>query len=115
MGSGIRRCAQYVETLRAPSAVEWFADASPKLHTTTLSLGHTDSTLLRVGLSRASARPNARGRCDAIVDVCGITARGTLPNTLWRPPEIASVVDDIAPLRMSSAAEMPATWLARAE
>ena len=45
----------------------------------------------------AKATPIARGRCEAIVDVCGITARPAWPNTLWRPPAIGSSTDGEQP------------------
>ena len=42
-------------------------------------------------ISPLSARPTARGRWDAIVDVCGMIDSAWLPNTLCRPPAIPSV------------------------
>ena len=45
----------------------------------------------------ANATPIARGRCEAIVDVCGMTARSAWPNTLWRPPAIGSSADASSP------------------
>ena len=36
--------------------------------------------------SIATAVPSALGRCEAMVEVCGSTHSGLLPQTLWRPP-----------------------------
>ena len=47
--------------------------------------------------SIANATPTARGRCEAIVEVCGITARSWWPKTLCRPPAIGSSVDATSP------------------
>ena len=72
-------------------AVAWLTDASPKLQTTTASGGHACSTPSFFARSIANATPTARGRCEAIVEVCGITASSWLPKTLCRPPAIGSV------------------------
>ena len=45
---------------------------------------------MRRPCSIATAVPNALGRCEAMVEVCGNTHRGLLPQTLWRPPEAGS-------------------------
>jgi len=45
---------------------------------------------MRLPCSIATAVPNAFGRCDAIVDVCGNTQSGLEPQTLWRPPDAGS-------------------------
>ena len=60
--------------LIAPAAVEWFAEASPNEHTTTLSTGHSDDTPSRCARDRDRASPTARGRWEAMVEVCGMTA-----------------------------------------
>ncbi len=87
--------------LNAPVATEWLAEASPKLHTAIASAGHGDATRSFAARSMANATPTARGRCDAIVEVCGMIARSWRPNTLWRPPEIGSLVAATTPARMS--------------
>ncbi len=87
--------------LIAPVAVEWFADASPKLVTTTASAGHGDRTPSLAARAIEKATPIARGRCEAIVEVCGMIARSCRPKTLWRPPAIGSVVAAATPRRMS--------------
>ena len=61
----------------------------PKARDHDASSGH-EATPTNGSFGRGNASPNARGRCEAIVDVCGITERAALPNTLWRPPEIGS-------------------------
>jgi len=93
--------------LIAPTAVEWFAEASPKLHTTTESAGHSGVTPSFAARSSANARPTALGRCDAIVDVCGMTARSLLPNTLCRPPEIGSSTAPVMPSSTSRSGVCP--------
>ena len=52
--------------------------------------GQRVSTPSRRARPIANATPTARGRCEAIVDVCGITASDASPNTLCRPPEAGS-------------------------
>ena len=66
----------------APVAVEWLAEASPKLATVMASAGHGDGTPSLPARPIENAIPTARGRCDAIVDVCGMTARSWFPKTL---------------------------------
>ena len=51
--------------------------------------------------SSAYARPTARGRCEAIVEVVGMTDSLAWPNTLCRPPAIGSVAAATTP-RMTS-------------
>jgi hypothetical protein len=98
--------------LIAPVAVEWFAEASPKLVTTTASAGHGDSTPSLLARAIENATPIARGRCEAIVEVCGITARSCRPNTLCRPPEIGSEVAAATPNKMSRSADLSPCWSA---
>src|SRR3546814_7253742 len=58
--------------LNAPCAVEWFADASPKLASTTASPGSGQSVNpCRRAMPIEKAAPTALGRCEAIVEVCG--------------------------------------------
>ena len=45
---------------------------------------------MRRACSIATAVPSAFGRCEAIVEVCGNTQSGLLPQTLWRPPDAGS-------------------------
>ena len=101
--------------LNAPAAVEWFTDASPNEHTTTASPGHAGIVHPRQAPSpgpapsrperpSANASPTARGRCEAIVEVCGMTDSAALPNTLCRPPAIGSAA---AATRPSSTSRSP--------
>ena len=60
----------------APTAVEWFTDASPKLHTVTASSGHGQTTPSFLARAMENATPIARGRCDAIVDVWHANTHG---------------------------------------
>ena len=92
----------------APVAVEWLAEASPKLQTTTASAGQRRATPSRAARPMANATPTARGRCEAIVDVCGITASAWLPNTLWRPPALGSSAAATRPSRTSRTRILPA-------
>ena len=81
-GSGRRWNAQYAAVLTAPAAVEWFTDASPRLATTIASAGQPVRWPSRAARSRAKASPMARGRCEAMVEVCGITFSARLPEYL---------------------------------
>ena len=106
-GSGRRWYAVCAALFNAACAVAWFSDASPKLQTTTASAGHGDSTPSFFARSIANATPNARGRCDAIVEVCGMIASSALPKTLCRPPAIGSVRAAVTPCRMSDTPSRP--------
>jgi hypothetical protein len=99
--------------LIAPVAVEWFADASPKLVTTIASDGHGDGTPSFADRFIENATPIARGRWEAIVDVCGITDSSCRPNTLCRPPAIGSLVAAATPSRMSRRPSFEPHWAAR--
>ena len=88
----------------APAAVEWFTEASPKLHTTIASAGHGVGRPSLAALASANASPSARGRWEAMVEVCGITCSALLPNTLCRPPAIGS---SAAAARPSSTSRIP--------
>ncbi len=94
--------------LNAPAAVEWFTEASPNEHTTIASSGKPADGQARQGSgpwaagrrcprSAAKARPTARGRCEAIVEVCGMIASSARPNTLCRPPAIGSAAAATSP------------------
>jgi hypothetical protein len=85
----------------APVAVEWLAEASPKLQTAMASGGHADGTPRRCARSMLNATPTARGRWEAMVEVCGMIARSGCPNTLCRPPAIGSSVAATSPRRTS--------------
>ena len=113
--SGTGRCwwAAWPVVFSAACAVAWLSDASPKLQTTIASLGHVHSTPSLRARSIAIATPTARGRCDAIVDVWGITARSWWPKTLCRPPAIGSSIEAVTPCMMSGTPSRP-TWAARA-
>jgi hypothetical protein len=98
----------------APTAVEWFAEASPKLHTVTASSGHGQSTPSLLARAIEKATPTARGRCDAIVEVCGMMFRSARPKTLCRPPEMGSSAAPTKPSSTSRSGSLPATRAARA-
>ena len=53
------------------------------------------------------ATPTARGRWEAIVEVCGMTLRSWRPNTLCRPPEIGSSVAATIPSSTSRSGSLP--------
>ena len=99
--------------LMAPVAVEWLAEASPKLHTAMASAGQADGTPRRWARSMLKATPRARGRWDAIVEVCGMIARSWWPKTLWRPPAIGSSVAATSPSSTSRRGSCPGTCMAR--
>ncbi|MNI58964.1 hypothetical protein D3C73_1140990 [compost metagenome] len=82
IGTGSFWYADHIAVLNAVCAVAWLAEASPKEHITMLSAGIGSGWLRRLPLSIASAVPNALGRCDAMVEVCGSTHSGLLPHTL---------------------------------
>ena len=100
--------------LIAPTAVEWLADASPKLHTANASDGQAHSTPSLRARAMEKATPTARGRCEAMVEVCGMTLRSWRPKTLCRPPEIGSSVAATNPSNTSRSGSVPATCRARA-
>ena len=121
---GTGRCwyPVHAAVLIAPVAVEWFAEASPNVHTMIascgarieLAIGEAGSIPSRAARSSATAAPTALGSCDAIVEVCGGIASGWLPNTLWRPPAIGSSLLAHSPSSTSSSGVCPGTWCARA-
>ena len=73
-GTGRPAYAVRQAALMAPVAVEWLAEASPKLATAIASRGQAHETPSLADRSMETATPTARGRCDAMVDVCGMTA-----------------------------------------
>jgi hypothetical protein len=101
--------------LIAPTAVEWLAEASPNEVTVTASRGHGQGTLSFAARPMPSATPRARGRCEAIVDVCGMMDSSARPKTLCRPPAIGSSADPATPSSTSRIGSMPVTWRARAQ
>ena len=68
----------------------WFALASPNEQIAIESAGTGSVWPMRRACSIATAVPSAFGRCEAIVEVCGSTHSGLLPQTLWRPPDAGS-------------------------
>ena len=70
-GQSRRTCVRYAAALKAPAAVEWFTEASPKLAMTSASSGHGVSRPSTFASPRAKPSPTARGRCEAMVEVCG--------------------------------------------
>jgi hypothetical protein len=65
-----------------------------------------------------NATPTARGRWEAMVDVCGITLSPLLPKTLCLPPEMGSAAAATSPSSTSRTASAmpsrPPAWPARA-
>src|SRR4028119_55769 len=113
-GIGSPRKPTCTAALTAPAAVEWFAEASPKLQTTTASRGYSPVSPSLRTRSIENAMPRARGRWLAIVDVCGSTARSRRPNTLCRPPEMGSPAAATTPSSTSrTGSEPPVTRPAR--
>src|SRR5262249_4570456 len=94
-GTGSFWNAAQAAALNAPCAVAWLTDASPKEQSTIESGPKGDRRPSRVDRSMATAMPTALGRCEAMVLVCGGMARGTPPNTLWRPPEMGSSAEEV--------------------
>ena len=91
-------CVHQPAALSAAVAAAWLTDASPNEQTTIASAGHAVSaTPSRRARSMAKATPTARGRCEAIVEVVGMTARSGWPKTLCRPPAIGSSDDATRP------------------
>ena len=72
-GSGSPWYAICAAVLSAACAAAWLSDASPNEQRTIESSFHGLATPSRAARSIASAIPTARGRCDAIVDVIGMT------------------------------------------
>ena len=106
-GTGRCWCAACAVVLSAACAVAWLSEASPKLQTAIASSGQAHSTPSLRARSIAIATPTARGRCEAIVDVCGITASSWWPNTLCRPPAIGSSIAAVTPSSTSGTPSRP--------
>ena len=88
----------------APAAVEWLTEASPMLASTIASAGQRAADPSRAARPRLKASPTALGRCEAIVEVTGITFRSAWPRTLCRPLAIGSAS---AAARPSSTSRTP--------
>ncbi|KAF1015677.1 MAG: hypothetical protein GAK31_01152 [Stenotrophomonas maltophilia] len=78
-----------------------------------LSAGIGSGWPRRLPLSIASAVPSALGRCEAMVEVCGSTHNGRLPQTLWRPPLAGSSALAAKDGAASRTGSMPGSWRAR--
>src|SRR3970040_2525316 len=89
-GAGSFWYAVQAAALNAVWAVAWFAEASPNEQIAMLSPGIGNAWPMRRPASIAIAVPSALGRWDAIVEGCGNTHNGLLPQTLWRATEIAA-------------------------
>ena len=61
--------------LMAPTAVEWFAEASPKLQTATASARPREGTCNFSGAGDGEGDTDRAGRCEAIVEVWGMMLR----------------------------------------
>src|SRR5258706_4619645 len=85
-GAGSFWYAVHAAALNAVCAVAWFDEASPNEQIAIASSGIGSLWPIRFACSIATAVPNAFGRCEAIVDVCGSTHNGFDPQTLWRAP-----------------------------
>jgi hypothetical protein len=100
----------------APCAVEWLAEASPKLHSTTPSgASGVSSSPIRRAMPIENAAPTALGRWLAMVLVCGGMASRFDPSTLCRPPEIGSSAEAANESSMSHAGFSPGTRPAQSE
>src|SRR5713101_7480418 len=71
MGTGSFWKAAQPAALKAPCAVEWLTEASPKEQRTIASEATCDPMPMRFDRSMATDIPTALGRCDAMVLVCG--------------------------------------------
>ena len=114
IGIGVPWCAAQPAVLNAPCAVEWLADASPKLAKITASGG---SGVSRKAIRRAMPMLNvpltALRRCDAIVLVCGGMLSRFDPSTLCRPPAIGSSAEAVKLSSMSHSGVSPASCFDR--
>ena len=100
--------------LNAPWAVEWLAEASPKLASTIASRGIAASSSFSVrAMPMLNAAPTAFGRCEAMVLVCGGIDSGLEPITLCRPPEIGSSAEAAKLSSMSQHGVWPGSCLER--
>ena len=100
--------------LNAPCAVEWLAEASPKLASTIESAARGVSSSFNIlAMPMLNAAPTAFGRCEAMVLVCGGIESGKDPITLCRPPEIGSSAEAAKLSNMSQAGVWPSTCLER--
>ena len=103
-GIGPPRWAVQQAALMAPAAVEWFAEASPKLAMTMASRGSQGSGGgVRRERPTAKAVPIALGRWLAMVEVWGGMLSAREPSTLWRPPDMGSEAAQAKLRRMSRA------------
>ena len=94
--------------LSAAAALAWLSEASPRLASTIASFGYGVARPSRRARSSAKASPTARGRCEAIVEVCGMIPASRRPNTLCRPPLMGSSVLHMRLARMSQTGSNPA-------
>ncbi len=100
--------------LNAPCAVEWLAEASPKLARTIESRGKAVSSSFSIlAMPMLNAAPTAFGRCEAMVLVCGGMLSGFEPITLCRPPEIGSSAEAAKLSSMSQQGVWPGSFPAR--
>ena len=82
-GRGTRWCTAWPAAFSAPTAVEWLIDASPRLVTTTASSGQGVGDAEPLGSwGTPNASPTARGRCEAIVEVWGMTGQAGVAEDL---------------------------------
>src|SRR3546814_19569509 len=97
----------------AVCAVAWLLDASPKEQIAMLSSGIGSWWPMRLPCSIATAVPQALGRWEAMVEVCGSTHNGLLPQTLWRPPLAGSSFDAANDTAESTPASLPGSLRTR--
>src|SRR5438093_569798 len=95
-------------------AVAWLADASPNEQQTIESSLNSSFSPRRRACRSAKAKPEALGKCEAIVLVCGGTHSGRLPQTLCRPCEIGSSAAAQKESSVSRIGVEPESWRARA-
>jgi hypothetical protein len=79
-----------------------------------LSSGHGSANPSLAARSMEKATPTARGRWEAIVEVCGMMWRSCRPKTLCRPPLIGSSAAATIPSSTSRSPSLFSTCCARA-